>query len=356
MNKKQNQSKKQQEEAEKAKMAAARSEMEKMHVEEAAKKIGLENAKLCYEATSGITTHDLKLIKAISPLTNPLLQVLKQTYISQYGQELPKVVTKKTGGNLRVFLTGLLQKPLEYHVSCLKQSMSGMSTDENALIDILCTATTEEISTLKAEYKRVHEKELVDVIQKATSGDFQRYLTILLQATRDAKTTVDEALVKSDALALYAAGQGKTLGCDPQPFIQIIGNRSAAHLKAVNAAYTTTNPKQYDLLTIVEKEFGGSLKRALVVTLESLFNKSLYFAKAFYLAFQGIGCDEAAVMRIIISRRDIDMGDIKKLYDEKYPEKNFVKRLGDELSVAGLSDLARAALYASGEPLAAAAK
>jgi len=60
---------------------------------------------------------------------------------------------------------------------------------------------------------------------------------------------------------LYNAGEGK-IGTDEMTFIQILASRSLSHLKKVFEQYQTQHGRTME--TVVKKEFGGDLEKALV--------------------------------------------------------------------------------------------
>eukprot|EP00004_Rigifila_ramosa_P028671 TRINITY_DN97_c0_g1_i1.p1 TRINITY_DN97_c0_g1~~TRINITY_DN97_c0_g1_i1.p1 ORF type:complete len:477 (+),score=148.12 TRINITY_DN97_c0_g1_i1:43-1431(+) len=348
---------------EKAKAEAAAAEVAKLNLAEAAKKQAQDSAKLIYDATTSMIVDDGKIVKAVAPFSNADLQILCQVFLSQYGKDLKKTLKSATSGNLRTFLLGLIEDPFNYMASLLHEATSGMGTDENLLISVIAPLSNEEVGKLKAAFQAKYNKDLVKTVESEIEGTIKRVLVMILQGTRETSPANQEQ-AERDAKTLYDAGQGKVMGTDETPFAQIIGTRSGAHLAAVNAAYKALskkksgNPADFfpaacDLHAAIEEEFSGNLEKCLLTVLEANIDRNEYVAGALSAAFDGIGCDEAAVIRLLISNRDRIDG-VKSIYDATYGKEPLSKRISSELSgPTGLSDLARAALHVIGDHAAA---
>eukprot|EP00004_Rigifila_ramosa_P028674 TRINITY_DN97_c0_g1_i4.p1 TRINITY_DN97_c0_g1~~TRINITY_DN97_c0_g1_i4.p1 ORF type:complete len:466 (+),score=146.79 TRINITY_DN97_c0_g1_i4:43-1398(+) len=337
---------------EKAKAEAAAAEVAKLNLAEAAKKQAQDSAKLIYDATTSMIVDDGKIVKAVAPFSNADLQILCQVFLSQYGKDLKKTLKSATSGNLRTFLLGLIEDPFNYMASLLHEATSGMGTDENLLISVIAPLSNEEVGKLKAAFQAKYNKDLVKHVDGALEGTVKRLIVMILQGTRETSPANQEQ-AERDAKTLYDAGQGKMFGTDSQPFAQIIGTRSGAHLAAVNAAYKAQSKKKNDLHAAIEDEFSGNIELGLLTALEANIDRNEYVAGALSAAFDGIGCDEAAVIRLLISNRDRIDG-VKSIYDATYGKEPLSKRISSELSgPTGLSDLARAALHVIGDHAAA---
>ena len=72
------------------------------------------------------------------------------------------------------------------------------------------------------------------------------------------------------------------------------------------------------LLKAVEKEFSGDCKQALIGIIYAMISPSEYFAKRINKAIVGLGTDNTSLIRILITRDEIDMPQIKQFYKQLY--------------------------------------
>eukprot|EP00762_Andalucia_godoyi_P002659 ANDGO_03429.mRNA.1 Annexin A7 len=316
----------------KAKQEAARKAMEALKLEESAKKQAVDDAAVVYSALSGLLTDDAKIASVIAPRSNAHLQIFKQVYMSNYGKDAVKSISKGTSGNFRTFLLALLEDPVVYQAELLDEAMKGLSTDENVIVEILCSSSNAEIKALIAAYSKLDTKNtLGEKLGKVLSGSIKQLLTVVSLGQRDESSAVDVQQVQQDAMNLYNAGEGKMLGTDEAPFIQVFGNRSAAHLAALNSKYLELSPKQHDLFKAIPKCFSGSMDKALRSILAFNMNKANFFATKLEDAMEGLGCDEAALIRTVVRRRGVDWGAIQKEYNAQH-KTPLPQRIESELS------------------------
>ncbi|KAJ0620048.1 putative annexin repeat, Annexin superfamily [Helianthus annuus] len=68
----------------------------------------------------------------------------------------------------------------------------------------------------------------------------------------------------------------------------------------------------------VKKETSGLFKTALLTILQCAENPAKYFAKMLYKAMKGLGTFDTRLIRVIVTRAEIDMQYIKAEYRKKY--------------------------------------
>lgn len=277
-----------------------------------------DDAKALRKAMKGIGTNDKKLIQCLSGRNYEQRMAVKKTYETMFARDLIKDLKSETSGNFRDTLMALMFSAAELDAFYLNKAMKGLGTDDSVLIEILCTRTKTQIENLKAAYKVMFSTDLEAEITKETSGQYLKLLLALCEAKRDdnsAKFTTEEA--KADAQALYKAGESK-VGTNEEVFIQILTQRSYERLRAVFFEYTKL--VDYHLEKSIEREFSFNLKRGLTAVVKAIRNTPAYFAERLYKSMKGMGTDDSTLIRVVVSRSEYDLGNIKDEFNKVYKQ------------------------------------
>ncbi|KAL5703227.1 hypothetical protein ACHQM5_028344 [Ranunculus cassubicifolius] len=169
------------------------------------------------------------------------------------------------------------------------------------------------------EYKAMYSEELIKCLTSELSGDVEVYtndhdiVICSFSCTRRYEGyEVDRMAAESDAKTLYKAGE-KRLGTDEKTFNIIFSSRSSAHMAAVSASYYQMHGNSLE-----KKETSGAYEFALLTILRCAESAPKYFAKALHKAMKGMGTNDSALIRIVVTRTEIDMQYIKLEYQKKY--------------------------------------
>uniref|UniRef100_A0A3B5MTS0 Annexin n=1 Tax=Xiphophorus couchianus TaxID=32473 RepID=A0A3B5MTS0_9TELE len=205
-------------------------------------------------------------------------------------------------GNLETVILGLMKSTSQYDASEIRGSIKGLGTDEETLIEILCSRSNDELVEIKKVY--MFKKDLAKDVAGDTSGNFAKLLLALVDTKRDEPSAiVDYEKIDADARALYDAGV-KIKGTDVNTWISIMSQRSVPHLRKVFDKYKSYSP--YDMQESIVKEVKGDLQKSFLVlgTIHLFFHNPLDFGK---------GAKEKILTRIIVSRCEVDL---KKICSE----------------------------------------
>ncbi|XP_051969400.1 annexin A13-like [Xyrauchen texanus] len=271
--------------------------------------------KAIRKACKGLGTDEQAIIDILANRCAAQRLEIKHAYFEKYDDELVEVLKSELSGNFEKAIIAMLDPPHVFAVKELRKAMKGAGTDEDVLVEILCTATNAEIATYKETYTQVHDRDLESDIEGDTSGDVRRLLTLLLQGNRDESYNVDETLAEQDAVSLFEAGEG-CFGTDESTFSYILANRNYMQLQATFKAYEAISGTE--ILDVIDKETSGTLNDCYTTLVRCAKNPQLFFARRLNAAMKGAGTDEDTLIRIIVCRSEIDLETIKDMYLEKY--------------------------------------
>lgn len=158
---------------------------------------------------------------------------------------------------------------------------------------------------------------------------------MIITGVRDETGVVNPDEAKEQAAALYAAGEAK-LGTDEEVFNRVLSHSSFAQLRLVFEEYKNLSGQTIE--QAVNHEIGGELKEAIMaiskcfidfnlrfksidlyfIVVECVQSPPAFFAKRLNDAMSGAGTDDTTLIRVIVSRSEIDLGTVKAEYERIY--------------------------------------
>ena len=274
-----------------------------------------EDCKLLREAVHGFGTDNRAIINIIINRNRAQRQEIRRTYKACFGKDLIKRLKEDTSGNFKQIISAMFMSPAEYDAYCLYKAMKGLGTDEGVLIEIIGTRNNQQLREIQDIFEKEYKSSLEKWVKGDTSGNFKLLLIALLQCNRSNNTNPDFNACQADAQALFNAGEGRW-GTDEATFIRIFANRSAAEMHCINQCYLKLRGK--GLLKAIDKEFSGDIRKLLQTVVGGLLDPPGYFATRIREAVKGLGTNDAKLVRVIVSRYEIDLGYIKDAYQKIY--------------------------------------
>uniref|UniRef100_A0AAY4A5D7 Annexin n=1 Tax=Denticeps clupeoides TaxID=299321 RepID=A0AAY4A5D7_9TELE len=261
-----------------------------------------DDANALQKAMKGLGTDEDTIMKLLTARSNVQRQQIKAAYKTLFGKDLVDHLKSELGGKFESLIVGLMTAPIAYDAELLRHAIKGAGTDEKVLIEILASRTPDQVKEIIATYKNMYDHDLEHDVTGDTGGHFRRMLVILLQVRQDIK-------LFCMFQALFAAGEQK-FGTDEEQFITILGNRSAAHLQRVFAAYMKLSG--FEIEESIQRETSGSLEKILLAVVKCARSVPAYFAECLYHSMKGAGTDDETLIRIMVTRSEVDMLDIRK--------------------------------------------
>ncbi|XP_016142087.1 annexin A1-like [Sinocyclocheilus grahami] len=270
------------------------------------------------------------IVEVIAKRSNAQRQQIKAAYQQSAGKDLAADLKKALKSDFEEVVLALLLTPPEYDAFEMKRAMKGAGTSEAVLNEILGTRSNKEITALKNSYKEVYGELLEENIKSDIKGDLETTLLALCKATRSEDRNIDDGMAKSDAKALFEAGENR-IGTVCSVLIDILTNRSEAQLCKILQYYGQFSKD--GLAKDLEGELSGNFEDCLMTLVKSALNKHAYFAERLKLAMKGLGTDTDTLTRILVSRSEIDllkiMQEYKRMYGKSLQEDLLKETKGD---------------------------
>ena len=286
------------------------------------------DAEALRKAMKGFGTDEAALIKICANRTNAQRQQIKAAYKSLYGRDLIADLKSELNGKFEDAMIALFTEPIEYDVDQLREGMKGLGTNEDTLIEIIASRSPAQLRAIKAKYQEKYKRDLEQDIKKETHGTLEHLLVSLLQGSRSTNTQVNQGQAAAIAQEIYKAGEAK-LGTDESVFNKYFCSLSPYELAAMAQQYHKLTG--HTILQAIDKEFHGDSKKALRTIVYATLSPSEYFATRVNDAIKGWGTKDHLLIRILITRDEIDMPQIKQYYKQLYG-KDMVSAIKSDIS------------------------
>lgn len=272
----------------------------------------------------GFGTDEDAIIEVLCHRTNAQRMSIAASFKTAYGKDLLDDIRSECRNNFLTVLIALLTPLYEYYARELYDAMYGEGTDEGVLIEVLCGLPNNDIRNVSMMYGRIYGKTLEDALREDTSGCFKRIMVSLSTGNRDESMIIDPNAARIDAQSLKDAGISR-MGTDESEFNRILCLRNYAQIKLIAQEYEKLTG--HTLEKDIKKEFSGDVEDAMVAVLRCALNRPEFFAKALHNSMAGLGTNDRDLIRLIVTRCEIDMMDIKEEFQKKYGKtlKSFIK-------------------------------
>ena len=268
------------------------------------------------------------VISIVAHRSNAQRQELKKQYAQMFGKDLIEDLKSELGGHFEDAILAMFQPTIDFDAWCLNDALSGAGTTESTLIEIMCSRNNDEIKAIKDAYKRLYKKDLAKELQSDTSGSFKRLLFSLAQAGRNEGDDVDPTAAAADAQALLTAGE-KSWGTDESRFNVVLASRSFPQLELIFKEYSRISKK--DIEKAIKSEMSGDIEDGMLAIVRCASNKPGYFAERLYKSMKGAGTNDKALIRVMVSRSEIDLADVKTIFQAKYGQ-SLLQFIKDDIS------------------------
>ena len=247
--------------------------------------------------------------------TNAQRQQIREAYKASYGRDLMKDLKSELHGHLEDGILALFTDPIEYDADELRKAMKGMGTNEDTLIEIIASRPPHMLRLIIQKFKEKYDRDLEKDVKSETSGTLRKLLIALLQCGRGTNTNPNQAQCAQIAQEIFQAGE-KKLGTDESIFNKYFCTLSPHELAAVSREYHKLTG--HTILQAIDKEFHGDSKKTLRTIVYATLSPSEYFATRVHDAIKGLGTKDKILIRVLVSRSEIDLPQIKQYYKQLY--------------------------------------
>ncbi|XP_028835979.1 annexin A2-like [Denticeps clupeoides] len=247
------------------------------------------------------------LVRILTNRNNAQRQSIAEKFLKFSEKDLSFALKKALSGSLQELMLALMMTPAEFDAHRLRDAMEGLGTDEEALLEVLCTSSPMQLKEITVAYKQKYGRYLENDLISETSKDFSKLVMAILKKEEvDAPGNIDFELIDQDVRALLEAVNCKKT--DAAPWIQVLTMRSTDHLNRVFTRLENLKGETMD--KIVQNNFSGDMRLGVRILVRSTQNTPLYFAQKLHNSMK----KNAVVRGILVSRSEEDLLCVRNEY------------------------------------------
>ncbi|XP_030518806.2 annexin A3-like [Rhodamnia argentea] len=243
-----------------------------------------------------------------------LAQLLQSTDVNGQRNGAAVAVSPETSSALSLFVLD----PHERDAVLAWEALERGETNYRALVEIFLGRKSSHIQLIRQAYQRKFRRQLEqDIINTEPPHAFQRIIVALATSHKAHQADVSQHLAKCDARRLFKTGEGSSLGAIEEAVVlEIVSKRSIPQLKLTFLSYRHIYGHDYSksLKKVSATEFADALR----MVVKCISNAPKYYAKMLYTNLKGRTVDKSALTRVMVSRAELDMSEIRRAFKRKY--------------------------------------
>ena len=270
---------------------------------------------MSYNATSDIESLEKaissedgedEIIEILCTKTPFELKEITTQYESIYKENLREKLQKKLKGNLKDLIDALIQDPIEYDANEVFKAIDGWGTDDDSLIELICTRSPDRLKDISKKYAETRENTMDFDIKNDTSQAYGRLITEMSKGERSENPYPNINKIKEICKELKGEKNKKF---DKDIFVKYFSKCSYPELAMIYKIFEKETG--INLLDFISEKFGADSKNLYQTIFTYLANPNKYFAERIHSWKNNL------VIRNIVSQRD-NLEEIKEEYKKHY--------------------------------------
>ncbi|GKT26830.1 Annexin like protein [Aduncisulcus paluster] len=242
-----------------------------------------QSARKAFSSMSGRGTDDSLLIDAFTSCkSNEAIQEMKLAYAALFGYSLKKSIISETSGSFRTLLKALTDEKYYYICKKINAACSGLGTNEDCLIELLCLLDNDEIKKLKDSYKHFYP----------SIPSLEWHVIAETSGWREEGSVRNRTLVSEDCEKITK--EEARSSTNESFWLEFLCTRSFGHIKLV---IERVKSEGFHISDVIRKEFSGRCVTAFLLLVDRAQGKDRAVARLLHHALKG--GNEASLVRLV---------------------------------------------------------
>ncbi|KAM5551880.1 annexin-like protein RJ4 [Rosa sericea] len=272
-----------------------------------------QDAEALRKACQGWGTNEKAIISILGHRNACQRKEIRAAYEQLYQEDLIKRLESELSGDFERAVYRWILDPADRDAVLANAAIKKSDTDYNVIIEMSCVHSPEEILAVRRAYQLRYKHSFEEDLAAHTTGDVRKLLVALVTAYRYDGNEINAKLANSEADIVHDAIKDKAF--NHEEIIRILSTRSKTQLMATFNKYR--DDQGISISKALLDEEANDFQKALHTAIRCLNDPRKYFEKVLRNAIKRLGTDEDALTRVIVTRAERDLRDIKEVYYKK---------------------------------------
>ncbi|AES68900.1 putative annexin [Medicago truncatula] len=270
----------------------------------------VEDAEALQRAVKGWGADEKAIIAILGHRNGTQRTQIRQAYYELYQEDLIKRLESELSGDFERAMYRWILEPAEREALLANIALRNANINYHLIVEISCVSSPDELFNLRRAYHNRYKRSLEEDVATNTNGHLRQLLVGLVSSFRYDGSEVNASLAQCEADMLHEAIKNKNY--NHEEVIRILTTRSKTQLVATFNCYRHDHG-----IAITKKlsdEGSDGFHKAVSLAISCINDHNKYYEKVLRNAMETVGTDEDALTRVIVTRAEKDLEDIKKVY------------------------------------------
>ncbi|KAG4974531.1 hypothetical protein JHK87_031352 [Glycine soja] len=282
-----------------------------------------QDAEALQQAFKGWGADDKAIIAILGHRNVHQRQEIRKAYEEIYQEDLIKRLESEISGDFERAMYRWMLQPADRDAVLVNVAIKNGTKDYHVIAEIACVLSAEELLAVRRAYHRRYKCSLEEDVAANTTGnlrqarvlmvivfDFEQLLVGLVTSYRYEGDEINVKFAQTEANVLHESVKEKK--GNSEEVIRILTTRSKTQLVATFNRYRDEHG-----ISISKKlldQTSDDFHKVLHTAIRCINDHKKYYEKVLRNAVKKFGTDEDGLSRVIVTRAEKDLKDIKELY------------------------------------------
>ncbi|KAI5681878.1 hypothetical protein M9H77_03106 [Catharanthus roseus] len=266
------------------------------------------DAEAIKKACQGWGTNEKAIILVLGHRNWVQRRLIKHAYEEQYQEDLVKLLEKELTGDFEKAVYRWMLDPEDRDAVLLNIGIK--KSNYRVVVEFACIYNSEEFLAVKRAYQNCYKHSLEEDLAQHTKGDVRQLLVGLASPYKYGGREINVKLAKSEAEALDGIMKDKVF--NHEEVIRILTTRSNAQIVATLNHYKDNHGNA--ITKHLKEDSKNKYLELLLTAIRCINDPHKYYEKVLRNAINKPGTDEDAITRVIVTRAEKDLRNVKELY------------------------------------------